>query len=75
MDRVWIGTRYLGRLSRCGCEGREGGISMSSLVLHMAGRVATEGVVIIGPLEIQEAPSGTRTGLTSLHGTCNIASS
>ena len=28
---VWIGTRYLGRLSRYGCEGREPGIS--SLVL------------------------------------------
>ena len=31
MDRVWIGvwigTRYLGRLSRYGCEGRERGIS------------------------------------------------
>ena len=25
--RVWIGTRYLGRLSRYGCEGRERGIS------------------------------------------------
>ena len=24
---VWIGTRYLGRLSRYGCEGREPGIS------------------------------------------------
>ena len=24
---VWIGTRYLGRLSRYGCEGRERGIS------------------------------------------------
>ena len=24
---VWIGTRYLGRLSRYGCEGREQGIS------------------------------------------------
>ena len=24
---VWIGTRYLGRLSRNGCEGRERGIS------------------------------------------------
>ena len=31
MERVWIGTRYLGRLSRYGCEGRERGIS--SLVL------------------------------------------
>ena len=54
---------------------KRGGISMSSLVLHVAGRAATEGVVIIVPLEIQEAPSGTRTGLTSLQGTCNIASS
>ena len=27
MERVWIGTRYLGRLSRYGCEGRERGIS------------------------------------------------
>ena len=25
--RVWIGTCYLGRLSRYGCEGRERGIS------------------------------------------------
>ena len=24
---VWIGTRYLGQLSRYGCEGREWGIS------------------------------------------------
>ena len=24
---VWIGTRYVGRLSRYGCEGRERGIS------------------------------------------------
>ena len=24
---VWIGTRYMGRLSRYGCEGRERGIS------------------------------------------------
>ena len=24
---IWIGTRYLGRLSRYGCEGRERGIS------------------------------------------------
>ena len=24
---VWIGTRYLGWLSRCGCEGKERGIS------------------------------------------------
>ena len=27
MERVWIGTRYLGRLSRYGCGGRERGIS------------------------------------------------
>ena len=27
MERVWIGTRYLGQLSRYGCEGREWGIS------------------------------------------------
>ena len=27
MERVWIGTRYLGWLSRCGCEGKERGIS------------------------------------------------
>ena len=27
MERVWIGTRYPGRLSRYGCEGRERGIS------------------------------------------------
>jgi len=32
------------------------------------GKAATEGVVIIATLEIQEAPSGTRTGLTSLQG-------
>ena len=27
MERVWIGTRYLGRLSRYVCEGRERGTS------------------------------------------------
>ena len=34
----------------------------------MPGKAETEGVVIIAPLEVQEAPSGTRTGLTSLQG-------
>ena len=43
---VWIGTRYLGRLSRYGCEGRERGISS----LHMPGKAETEGVVITAPL-------------------------
>ena len=61
---VWIGTRYLGRLSRYGCEGFK-----SSLVLHVPGKAETEGVVIIAPLEVQEAPSGTKTNLTSLQGT------
>jgi hypothetical protein len=36
------------------------------------GKAATEGVVIIATLEIQEAPSGTRTGLTSLQGALAI---
>ena len=43
---VWIGTHYLGRLSRYGCEGRERGISS----LHMPGKAETEGVVITAPL-------------------------
>ena len=34
----------------------------------MPDKAETEGVVIIAPLEVQEAPSGTRTGLTSLQG-------
>ena len=34
----------------------------------MPGRAATEGGVIIGPLEVEEEPCGTRTGLTSLQG-------
>ena len=34
----------------------------------MPGKAETEGVVIIAPLEVQEAPSGTRTGLISLQG-------
>ena len=38
----------------------------ASLLLHVPGKAETEGVVIIAPLEVQEAPSGTRTGLTSL---------
>ena len=38
----------------------------------MPGKAETEGVVIIAPLEIQEAPSGTRTGLTSLQGALAI---
>ena len=38
----------------------------------MPGKAETEGVVIITPLEVQEAPSGTRTGLTSLQGALAI---
>ena len=38
----------------------------------MPGKAETEGVVIIAPLEVQEAPSGTRTGLTSLQGALAI---
>ena len=38
----------------------------------MPGKAETGGVVIIAPLEIQEAPSGTRTGLTSLQGALAI---
>ena len=38
----------------------------------MPDKVETEGVVIIAPLEVQEAPSGTRTGLTSLQGALAI---
>ena len=38
----------------------------------MPGKAETEGTVIIAPLEIQEAPSGTRTGLTSLQGALAI---
>ena len=38
----------------------------------MPGKAATEGVVIIATLEIQEAPSGTRTGLTSFQGALAI---
>ena len=37
----------------------------------MPGKAET-GVVIIAPLEVQEAPSGTRTGLTSLQGALAI---
>ena len=38
----------------------------------MPGTAETEGVVIIAPLEVQEAPSGTRTGPTSLQGALAI---
>jgi len=38
----------------------------------LPGRAATEGGVIIGPLELEEAPCGTRTGLTSLQGALAI---
>ena len=38
----------------------------------MPGKAETEGIVIITPLEVQEAPSGTRTGLTSLQGALAI---
>ena len=38
----------------------------------MPDKAETEGVVIIAPLEVQEAPSGTRTGLTSLRGALAI---
>ena len=38
----------------------------------MPGKAETEGAVIIAPLEVQEAPSGTRTGLTSLQGALAI---
>ena len=38
----------------------------------MPNKAETEGVVIIAPLEVQEAPSGTRTGLTSLQGALAI---
>ena len=38
----------------------------------MPDKAETEGVVIIAPLEVQEAPSGTRTGLTSLQGALAI---
>ena len=38
----------------------------------MPGKAETEGVVIIAPLEVQEAPDGTRTGLTSLQGALAI---
>ena len=40
----------------------------------MPGKAETEGVVIIAPLEVQEAPSGTRTrtGPTSLQGALAI---
>ena len=38
----------------------------------MPGKAETEGVVIIALLEVQEAPSGTRTGLTSLQGALAI---
>ena len=38
----------------------------------MPDKAETEGVVTIAPLEAQEAPSGTRTGLTSLQGALAI---
>ena len=38
----------------------------------MPGKAETKGTVIIAPLEIQEAPNGTRTGLTSLQGALAI---
>ena len=38
----------------------------------MPGKAATEGVAIAAPLEVQEAPSGTRTGLISLQGALAI---
>ena len=38
----------------------------------MPDKAETEGLVIIAPLEVQEAPSGTRTGLTSLQGALAI---
>ena len=38
----------------------------------MPDKAETEGLVIIAPLEVQEAPSGTRTGLTSLKGALAI---
>ena len=38
----------------------------------MRGKAATEGVAIAAPLEVQEAPSGTRTGLISLQGALAI---
>ena len=38
----------------------------------MPDKAETEGVVIIAPLEVQEAPSGIRTGLTSLQGALAI---
>ena len=53
MERVWIGTRYLGRLSRYGYEGRERGISslvMSDLVLYVSGKAETKRIVIVSPL-------------------------
>ena len=51
---------------------KRAGYFKSSLVLHVPGKAETEGVVIIPPLEVQEAPSGTRTGLTSLQGALAI---
>ena len=51
---------------------KRAGYFKSSLVLHVPGKAETEGVVIIAPLEVQEAPSGTRTGLTSLQGALAI---
>ena len=48
------------------------GYFKSSLVLHVPDKAETEGLVIIAPLEVQEAPSGTRTGLTSLQGALAI---
>ena len=51
---------------------KRAGYFKSSLVLHVPDKAETEGLVIIAPLEVQEAPSGTRTGLTSLQGALAI---
>ena len=51
---------------------KRAGYFKSSLVLHVPDKAETEGVVIIAPLEVQEAPSGTRTSLTSLQGALAI---
>ena len=50
----------------------ESGVFLVQSSSTRARQSRTEGVVITGPLEIQEAPGGTRTGLTSLQGALAI---
>ena len=72
MDRVWNGYGSGYGSGHAIWAGFHAMAVKEESVLHVPDKAETEGLVTIAPLEVQEAPSGTRTGLTSLQGALAI---